>query len=162
MYQKYLIKGHTQMECDTVHSHIEKSKKSRELHVPADFIKVITEASLTKKYNVKYLHWSFFKNYAALKHYTSIRPGKRAGDPCVVDLRALKYTPHSPIEFKLRFDDIWTVLPQRFHDISEDQAIPQLYSGPVPIKKRKYDDLQSLKPILPKDFHALYDSLLHV
>ncbi|CAG9782467.1 unnamed protein product [Diatraea saccharalis] len=35
--QKYLVVGHTQMECDSVHASIERKKKGKELYVPADF-----------------------------------------------------------------------------------------------------------------------------
>lgn len=44
IYQKYLTVGHTQMECDSVHSTIERKKKSKEMYVSADFVRIITEA----------------------------------------------------------------------------------------------------------------------
>lgn len=31
IYQKYLVTGHTQMECDSVHATIERKKKNKEL-----------------------------------------------------------------------------------------------------------------------------------
>lgn len=38
--QKFLIKGHTQMECDSTHSLIEKKLKGRDIYLPSDFVKL--------------------------------------------------------------------------------------------------------------------------
>ena len=37
----YLEKGHTQMECDSVHSAIERKKKNRDIFVPAQYLSLI-------------------------------------------------------------------------------------------------------------------------
>lgn len=42
--QKYLEKGHTQMECDAVHSLIERKLKNRNIELPSDYIKLTKEA----------------------------------------------------------------------------------------------------------------------
>ena len=44
LYQKYLEKGHTQMECDSVHSTIERELKKREIYVPADYLQLFRNA----------------------------------------------------------------------------------------------------------------------
>jgi len=36
--QKYLEKEHMQMECDSIHSVIERRKKHRDLHSPAQYV----------------------------------------------------------------------------------------------------------------------------
>ena len=36
--QKYLEKGHTQMECDSAHTAIERRKKHCDLHSPAQYV----------------------------------------------------------------------------------------------------------------------------
>lgn len=59
--QKYLEKGHTQMEADSMHAMIEKKLKNRKINVPADYINVCREARRTPKaYSVEYLHHNFF------------------------------------------------------------------------------------------------------
>ena len=51
----------------------------------------------------------------------SIRPGRKAGDPTVHDLRGLKYLPNGKIKFKLKLnnDVKWEVLPQRINTQAE-------------------------------------------
>lgn len=44
--QKFLEPGHTQMECDSVHSAIERKLKNREIHLPSDYIRVTKEARI--------------------------------------------------------------------------------------------------------------------
>lgn len=90
--QKYLEKGHTQMECDSVHSVIERSLRHREICVPAEYAAVIRGArSKPRPYEVRYVSHAFFKDFSQVNLYKSMRPGKSAGDPTVHDLRAIRY-----------------------------------------------------------------------
>lgn len=54
---------------------------------------------------------TFFKKYE-LKSYRcdTIRPGKKAGDPTVTYVKALRYNSEGSIEFKLNFDDEYSDL----------------------------------------------------
>lgn len=51
---KYLEKGHTQMECDSMHATIERYLKHREIHVLADYIDAFKNAKQNRPYNVMY------------------------------------------------------------------------------------------------------------
>ncbi|KAF2904408.1 hypothetical protein ILUMI_01773, partial [Ignelater luminosus] len=42
--QKYLIKGHSQMKCNTVHSTIENAKKGKDIHAPSNYVQLIQQA----------------------------------------------------------------------------------------------------------------------
>jgi len=162
--QKYLEKGHTQMECDSVHSVIERRKKHRDLHCPAQYVQLIKEARLKTPYKVHYVQHDFFKDYSSLRMYSSIRPGRKVGDPTVTDLRCIKYLPSGEIQWKLRHTDDWKLLlqPRRgaIHGC-DDANIKPLYSSSIPIKFDKYKDLQSLKSVILPDFHSFYDTLRH-
>jgi len=105
----------------------------------------------------------FFKNFSALKYYTSIRPGSKLGDPVVTDIRVLKYTQDGVIQYKLNFADDYQYLPRRSKDghPNEEDKVDDLYTNPVPIKPSKYKHLQDLKIVIPKDFHPFYDNLIH-
>lgn len=61
--QKYLVKGHSQMECDSVHSTIEAAKKKKEIHTSSDFVQFIKEARKNSNglYIVKYTDHNFSK-----------------------------------------------------------------------------------------------------
>ncbi|CAB3256002.1 unnamed protein product [Arctia plantaginis] len=163
--QKFLEKGHTQMECDSMHSVIERAIKNKKINIPADYVYIAKTACKKNPYDVQYLYHHFFKDVEnTLKFHKSIRPGKRAGDPTVTNLRALKYTPDGKIVYKLRHSAThWQELPTRIKNITfiPWDTIPQLYPARLKIKKEKYQDLQALKHTMEKDYHNFYDNLPH-
>ena len=112
-------------------------------------------------YEVKSLEHNFFRNFSALTYDQSLRPGKKAGDPCVTDIRALKYCTNGTIQFKLNYSDDWEDLPYRPKSGFQDSSITPLFRNRLPITAQKYADLQSLKHVLHKDYHAFYDTLPH-
>ena len=65
--------------------------------------------------------------------------------------------------FKLSFDNEWEDLPQRLNKkYSVETEIKDLYSREIPLTKQKYTDLLSLKPLIPKDYHSIYENLKYV
>lgn len=90
LVQKYLEKGHAQMEADSVHSQIERRQvRGRVFNVPADYATAMKKARTNQvPCNVIYLDHTLFRNYESLKYVKSIHPGKKSGDPCVVDIRS--------------------------------------------------------------------------
>ncbi|VDI01121.1 Hypothetical predicted protein [Mytilus galloprovincialis] len=161
--QKYLEKGHTQMECDSIHSTIERKLRNKPIYCPQNYIDLIKDARPHQPYDVKYLSHEFFGKYSELKYYSSIRPGNRVGDPVVTNIRVLKYTEDGSIQYKLDFSDQYQDLARRSKVglPSVDDTIERLYLSQVPIKKAKYQHLQELKAVIPRDFHPFYDSLPH-
>lgn len=104
--QKYLVKGHTQMEGDSVHSKIENKIRGKDIFIPYEYVKLTKEAGQTPfPYEAVYLKHTFFKDFSKITYYNSIRPGRKKGDPCVVDIRSLKYSPNGKIQYKLAFED---------------------------------------------------------
>lgn len=163
--QNYLEKGHTQMECDSVHSVIERKKKNREICTPAQYVQLIQEARPTSPYKVHYVSHNFFKDFSELRMYASIRPGRKAGDPTVTDLRCLKYLPTEEIQWRLQYTDDWhQQLPSR--RASSTASVPcsleqlqPLYHSSLKIKKDKFKDLQFLKQVILSDYHSFFDNL---
>ncbi|KAL4714762.1 hypothetical protein ACJJTC_002621 [Scirpophaga incertulas] len=86
---------------------------------------------------------------------------RTVGDPKVTDIRALMYSPSGNISYKLRFTELWTLLPQRKEDFSaiSFDEIQNLHQGRLKIKAKKYYDLQQIKEVLPADFPGFYDNL---
>jgi hypothetical protein len=77
--QKFLVVGHTQMECDSVHARIEEALKGKEIFIPYDYIRITQDArKRPSPYIVRRMVFSDFKSYASKQHqkYASIRPGK--------------------------------------------------------------------------------------
>lgn len=163
--QKILERGHTQMECDSVHACIEKRLRNRKIQLPSDY-KTVTEEARAKPfpYESSYLRHTFFKNYAIKENlsYKSIRPGSKVNDPTVTDLRSIKYTPNGEIEYKLNFGSDYAPLPQRHTKFTVVPGnYPQLYQTQIKISAQKYNHLQQLKSVLNEDCHAFYDNLVH-
>lgn len=159
--QKLLEKGHTQMEVDSVHATIEHTIKDQPMYSPACYVSKIIAARLTKSYEVKYLSYDFFKDFSKLNYYTGIRPGTKAGDPTVYDIRCLHYLKGEGIQVQLNFDEVEQDLPRRAKRDSPkpEDTVGRLHTGRLPIKGSKYKHLQELKSVIPRDYHGYYDSL---
>ena len=160
--QKYLERGHTQMEVDSIHSLVERKLKRRPIYVPQNYVDVIASCRPSRPVNVKYVLHPFFKDMKSLKSYSSIRPGNRAGDPTVTNLRVLRYSPDGTIQYKLGFNDQYHDFPRKAKiNITENNTISDLHMNRIPIKASKFKHLQELKSVVPSDYHAFYDSLPH-
>lgn len=162
--QKYLVSGHTQMECDSMHSCIERKLKNREIYSPACYISAAKEARMNPRpFQVEYIRHTFFKDFSNLKNYNSIRPGSKPGDPTVTDLCALQYSPGCKIKYKLEFSSDWADLERRTRSVNLGNGkMENLYKKQVPIKKSKYDHLQQLKNVIPSDYHLFYETLPYI
>lgn len=160
--QKYLLAGHTQMECDSMHSTIER-KIVADIFTPRDYVVVLQTARIRPSpYYVKALkHDEFLKLNGS--YFFSIRPDKKVGDPTVHDLRALQFSSEGKVHFKLSFseDSVWEELPQRVQVPNGPMAWISLFPCALPIKERKFQDLQSMKPIMPVECHHFFDNLPH-
>ena len=159
--QKFLEKGHTQMEVDSVHSVIERKLKHLEIFLPSQYSLVTKEArSNPSPYEVAIVDHTFFKDYSIKSYliYDTIHPGRGTGAKRVVDIRVLKYNPNGTIDFKLSYDEQFKQLPQRPKRV-QPVIPPQLFTERLPISKSKYDHLQQLKSVIPKDCHEFYDNL---
>lgn len=162
--QKILEKGHTQMEVDSVHSVIERKVRKRKtcIYVPQNYVDLMREARPRQPYVVHYVDHSFFKDYTELNYYNSIRPGTRAGDPVVTDLRVIHYSRNGHITYKLLFGDEFQELPRKARNSEANPDNPgPLYEESLVIKQSKFDHLMALKHVIPADYHPFYDKLKH-
>ena len=161
--QKYLIAGHTQMECDLMHSTIER-KLCCDIYTPRDYVMLFHSArQQPSPYHVVQITFDEIQRLSG-SYITSIRPGRKAGEPTVHQLRALKYTADGEIQYKLGFSNgiLFQKLPQRINIPIELFTSIQMFNHLQRIPLRKYQDLQSMKPVLPKDAHHYYDTLPHL
>ncbi|KAL3995807.1 RISC-loading complex subunit TARBP2 [Sarotherodon galilaeus] len=159
--QKFLVAGHTQMECDSMHSLIER-RIVQDVYTPRDYVVIFEAARINPSpYRVTQLYHNDFMKLSGT-YVTNIRPGKKVGDPTVHDLRALQYLTDGRIRYKLDFESDWEDLPRRISipDNKPFKWIP-LFPAQLPITLRKYSDLQSMKNVLPRVAHKYYDDLPH-
>lgn len=160
--QKYLEPGHTQMQCDAVHSLIERKLKNKEIVMPYDYVRLTREARQKPSPLLAHdMTHDKFRNYDDnnLMRYKSIRPGRSKNDPTVNDLREIHYFPNGKIGYKTHFDEEITELPQRTKEVAPHVEPSQLFRSQLKITKQKYDHLQEIKTTLPPEYHGFYDSL---
>lgn len=156
--QKYLVSGHTMMECDAMHSLIERNLVFDIAH-PRDLVVAVETARKNPRpFYVKHLDFADFYKLST-QQLISIRPGKVAGDPTVNNLSAIQYRPDSTVHYKI-FGEIhdWRLLPQRII-LKNEITWMRMFAVRRSIKKRKYDDLQEMKKVLPKQVHNFYDNI---
>ena len=55
----------------------------------------------------------------------------------------------SEINFKQRIN----------RDVDINAPLQSLYTSQIPLKRAKWNDLQPLKGVFPKDYHTYYDNL---
>ena len=162
IFQKFLEKGHTWLEVESVHSAIEGKLRGRQIFWPAENIDVLTAARRDRPYEVKQVDDIFFRDFSKLNYLNSIRPGSSAGDPQVVDLPCLQYLPDGSVSFKINYTDLWRPLPQRRRkNKTDDNTITKMCKAPMRITSTKWQHLQQLKKVLPKDYHHFNDALPH-
>nr|CAH7757935.1 unnamed protein product [Callosobruchus chinensis] len=149
--QKYLEPGHTQMECDSVHSLIERKLKNKDILIPYDYVRITREARQKPlPFEARYMTHDMFKKYddKDLIIYQSIRPGRSVNDSNVNNLRVLHYSPNSRIGYKLHFHDEMMELPQRSRDSQNCKDATRLFPARLNITQLKYDHLQEIKSTL--------------
>ena len=102
--QKYLVVGHTQMEVDSMHATI-KRKLVGDIYIPHDYVVVMESARLkASPYVVKQVsHDEVMKLDGS--YLSSIRPGKKTGDPTVYNLWALEFQSTGTVQFKLEISE---------------------------------------------------------
>ncbi|GFO14985.1 hypothetical protein PoB_004149000 [Plakobranchus ocellatus] len=73
---KYLVKGHTHMEVDSMHSLIKRKLKNIPIYSPMDYLTIFRTSSVSPRpYEVMGLNHCFFKNYGQVSTFKTIRPG---------------------------------------------------------------------------------------
>lgn len=155
--QLILEKGHTMMEADSVHATLEQYFKPP-INAPSDYIARMRLARPKQPYNVNVVDFNFFLKYEDLAtNLSSLRPGKKTGDPTVTDIRQLRYLPNGEICFQLGYAGEWNPLPQRR---KPGTSVPKkMYCSELPIAESKFRHLQELRSVIEKDHHAFYNAL---
>ena len=158
--QLILERGHTMMEVDSVHAMIERNL-IEPLYAPSDFYTAMKTARRENPYKLTICDHSFFRNFEnRSSNFKPIRPGTFSGDSTVQDIRSLLYSPNGDVFYKLRHIEEWKLLPRRRSDsICPLMSSQKLYKCSLGITEAKWNDLQSMKTIMPRDYHPFYDSL---
>ncbi|KAF0747612.1 Uncharacterized protein FWK35_00022600 [Aphis craccivora] len=120
------------MECDSVHSTIERQYKNVYVYLPRQFVvHSITARKLPIPYRAKLVNYSFFKNYSQ-KRYTVLYVLEEALNYQASQKKCKQY---------LHFQTC------------------TVYTTEAKIPLDKWNDLQFLKEMMPSDTHSFYDNI---
>ncbi|XP_039954189.1 uncharacterized protein LOC120770666 [Bactrocera tryoni] len=163
---KFLVVGHTHLECDTVHAQIEKKKKYTSVSIqhPHDWSNLI--AATNKKYITQEMKQEEFYNFNALmKDKYTWRNNNTEGEKFEWKfVRWLRYVKKEPglirYKYSLGLDDPFKELnikARRRRD--QNYELAKSYTGPLPISANKNCDLLDMLPLVNPQLHSFYRNL---
>lgn len=166
---KFLVPGHTHMECDSDHAHIEKAKKKYnvEIHHPADWYDLVKRAKVQEPMQVVVMEDKDFFNFESLFSGPFVMRNKNTDKERFYwsDVRWLRYTKdQGTIQYKT------SMSPQApFYELSirrkgkasfNFQSKLQLSNvGLIPISDEKKKDLLDIVHLLRPEVRDFYVNL---
>ncbi|CAH1226555.1 unnamed protein product [Diabrotica balteata] len=165
---KFLVPGHTHLECDTDHATIERfvKKRSATISVPQDWVSVIKMTS--PRFDVKFMKQTDFFGFSKLltTHFIKRNVDKDKNSFVWNSIFWLHYKKDSDIGFKYTLDpnepfrSMSMLRRGRLTSMSNIQILPA-YNDPLPIDYLKYKDILDLLPFIDQIYHGFYHSLKH-
>jgi len=166
--QKFLVSGHTFLDCDTDHSVIERKKKNAQnIHLPRDWYNLVRNAS--KKFTVQLMDGYQFDFKALSKGRDSPfvkRKKNKAGDRFlwkdVVWLQHNRLLPQGTIAYKETHDKD---VPFQYLDTKRKKkgtlnlTLSPSYYGPRAIPQLKKNDLLKMLHLIDPECRSFYTSL---
>lgn len=165
---KFLIPGHTMMECDSMHSAIETAQKNLAIYSLHEWFNVLKSARRNNPYSVELLeHTDFFDLKALAKNVMSNRRKLEKGHINWLQVRSIRFEKANPdrIFFKTDFDQTeYDVVHQPCSTRKRGNfSLKPAYSCPIPISVAKYKDLTSMLEndirIIPREYETFYQTL---
>ncbi|CAG9817163.1 unnamed protein product [Phaedon cochleariae] len=147
----FLVSGHTQMVCDSVHGTIEMAKKGQKIYVPQDWLQVIEKAKVHGiRYDAVPMNQKSFIDFKAvneklfdMKLNSKTVDGNKVKWSKIVSCRFEKGS-ENQLKIKYGYDDeeyAIVKLGKTATDVEIAQELPQLYSSILPISLAKKKDL---------------------
>ena len=168
---KYLVTGHTQMECDSMHSAIATAKKNTAIYTPSGWDIVLRMARRNNPYLViplKHKDILDFKQVASIcvQNTKKDSKGQRVR---WLDIQCIKFIKEEEgiMFFKYNFDEeefkVLRLLGRSAKGKRHDtlKTIPRLYTSKLRITEAKKCDLLPLcaSEIIPVEHHPFYKAL---
>ncbi|CAH0691917.1 unnamed protein product [Spodoptera exigua] len=167
---RFMEKGHTQNEGDSVHSTIERASDRRLIYVPEEWYCLVrwakAEGNPYKVIEMKTSDIYDFKSLLANKNWS-----KNSENEKIQWTRLREVTVHAlhydRIEYKYNFEDEPKTIKilrsgnRNTERLSREFEIKQAYDGDLPISRNKYKDLINLcqTNIIPEKYHNFYQKL---
>lgn len=164
---RFLEKGHTQNEGDSVHATVERYSKHKTVWVPAEWYCLVRWAkSEDDPYVVKEIRQEDIFDFKALlanKNWTKNSKNEKVSWKSIREVK-VSAGQNDRIDYKYDFDEEpQTIVVLRSGTrnkkrLENDFELKQAYQGPLPISKEKYKDLTDLcrGGIIPERYHDFY------
>lgn len=164
---RFLERGHTQNEGDSVHSVIERAGEHKVIYTPEEWKLLIRWAKTTDKpYQVKDVTREVvidFRGLLSNKNWTKNTAGQKVAwskikEVVVEDNNTLLY------KYNLEDESMTLVIGKKTRNRGDDTIVlKNAYSQPIPISTEKYKDLKSLvdSGIIPSRYHSFFLGLPH-
>lgn len=169
---RFLEKGHTQNEGDSMHALIERCKKNKEVYVPAQWVMLVKMAKRTgEPYKVREMSQEDFFNFKELIKNLNFTTDETNEKVKWTHIREIVVEHEEPdvIQFKYDFaEDHYKKLDlKKISKITRTKKLvtknepTKAYHKLIPITKKKYDHLKSLLKHIPREYHEFYQNLPH-
>lgn len=162
----FLECGHTQMECDMVHSCIESMKKGTTIHHPDEWIGLIKCARRRRPFTVVHLgHEDFFDIAKLASLWFKANMKDNTGSLVKwMKIRQFRYEKSSSNTVKFRYDfqeDFREMRLTGSRRLVKEMELQKLYHLRQCISSAKKDDLVELckSLVIPSVYHSFYENL---
>lgn len=163
---KFMVPGHSRMECDSDHARIERTRKKypSPINHPYDWAQLIRFAGKDKFCVLEMDQTKFFDFNTLLKKKYCIKKKNEDGAPFVFkNVKWLRYTKENKntVMYKnsLTEDLPFMTLNMTKRISNPTFTVPTAYSGPLPITQEKKNDLMTSLCFIPDVNHDFYKSL---
>lgn len=164
---KFLIPGHTHMECDADHAAIERKAKKSNMKIqhPRDWYQLVRMSGKKNLFNVVVMEREWFLDFTSLVGRKGPLGKKKVDNHGnKFDYRQLKWVKFDQqfgcIAYKTTLDK---EIQFKFMDLKkkthENFVLEQAYERPLPINIKKKENLLSLLGQIDLDVHNFYETL---
>lgn len=165
---KFMVSGHSHMECDSDHSVIERKKKKTtiKIHEPRDWYQFIRSVGTGNRFLVHEMNQDDILNFSLIaKTKLMWRKVDENGQKFLWnEVKWLRFTKDSgSIQFKTTLSDnepfrILNIRRRGFNNIPSSE-LQKCYSAPLKINSAKKRDLIDLLPLIDRRVHPFYEAL---
>lgn len=173
--QKFLLPGHTHLECDVDHAKIERAKKFSDIPImiPRDWYQFVRMVKGKKPFKVIEMKQEQFFSFSNLVS-TSLTKKTVDTDGNKVNWFHIRWIRYEKVYGELQFKySLNPEEPFRVLDLTQhgkrgrpknitslySTALTNCYKSPLPINPKKKQDLLSLLPLIHEDCHSFYQNL---
>lgn len=165
---KFMVSGHSHMECDTAHAMIEKKKKRTDMriHHPWDWAQLIRTVGTKNKFLVTEMQQENFLDFKSFYTQKLQIKSKNCDNEKFVwhDVQWMRFTADQIgiIQYKTSVDALEPFKKMSFlrrRQVNPVLDAPRQYSKLLPISEEKKKDLLSILHLIDPVFHHYYKNL---